>query len=430
VGLVPVASFTITKLRYVARVEPQNAAKIAAVCLPHDWLSWRIAGYGPKSQALDPDLDAIWTDRSDASGTGYFNSVTNEYDLDLVKLALGRSNIILPRVLRPNEVGAVASSKVAGSQVGAGAGGSGAAGSPSAGCAGAIVGAGGGDNAMAAFGLELEVGDVSVSLGTSGVVAVVANKQSNDASGLIAGFADCTGNFLPLVCTLNASRVLDAIKAVLGLGYDELSEQALSAEIGAGGITLVPYFEGERTPNRPNSNATIFGLTLENSLPSNFARAAVEGMLLSLRFGMDSFKAQGILPRKITLVGGGSKLVAVQQLISDVFGIAVYIPADGQYVADGAARQAAWALATLRGEEATGEARSDAPSGGEGGSGGSGVGAAGSASSSSASVPPPHWDIRAGKTFTPNINAAEKYHALAARYNTLAAQDSAGEIGV
>ncbi|NGY66336.1 xylulokinase [Lentzea sp. NEAU-D13] len=305
IGLVPVASFTITKLRWLAQHEPANAKRTAAVCLPHDWLTWRLRGTG--------DLADLVTDRSDASGTGYFDSVAGEYVPDLVSLGLGRSDVVLPRVLGPSE-------SVSGP---------------------VRLGAGAGDNAAAMLGVG---GGVVVSLGTSGVVTATSDVRAADASGIVAGFADATGRYLPLACTLNAARVLDATARMLGVDLARLSALALSAKPGAEGVVLVPYFEGERTPNLPDATGALHGLTLTNATPANIARAAVEGMLCGLAVGLDALAAQGADVSGVRLVGGAAASPAVREIAPVVFGVPVTVPAPGEYVADGAARQAAWTL--------------------------------------------------------------------------------------
>ncbi|HET7016859.1 MAG TPA: FGGY-family carbohydrate kinase, partial [Streptosporangiaceae bacterium] len=167
---------------------------------------------------------------------------------------------------------------------------------------------------------------------------------TSDASGIIAGFADATGRFLPLVCTLNAARVLVAAASMLNVDLDELAELALAAEPGADGLTLVPYLEGERTPNRPDATGTLAGLTGENATPQNLARAAVEGMLCGLADGLDAITAAGVPVSRVLLIGGGARSEAVRQIAPTVFGVPVEVPPAGEYVADGAARQAAWVL--------------------------------------------------------------------------------------
>ncbi|GAA1606698.1 xylulokinase [Catellatospora bangladeshensis] len=308
IGSVPVASFTVTKLRWLARNEPANAARTEAVCLPHDWLTWRLGGSG--------DLAALATDRSDASGTGYWSPATGEYRRDLLKLAFGK-DVLLPVVLGPaDSAGRTAS--------------------------GALLGPGAGDNAAAALGVGARPGDVVVSIGTSGTVFSVATVPAADPTGTVAGFADASGHFLPLVCTLNAARVLDAAATMLGVDHARLAELALSAPAGAGGLVLVPYLEGERTPNKPDATGSLHGLTLGTSTPAHLARAAVEGMLCALADGLDALRGQGATVNRVVLVGGGARSEAVRRIAPSVFGCPVLVPPPGEYVADGAARQAAW----------------------------------------------------------------------------------------
>jgi xylulokinase len=310
VGLVPVASFTVTKLRWLRDHEPENAARVAAVCLPHDWLTWKLMGA--------PGLDALVTDRGDASGTGYWSPLTGEYRPDLLALGLGRE-VIVPRVLGPAEE---------------------AGRTP----AGQVLGPGTGDNAAAALGLGAVSGDVIVSIGTSGVACAVAEKPVGDVSGAVAGFADATGRFLPLVATMNAARVLDAAARMIGADHERLSELALSAPAGAGGMALVPYLEGERTPNKPDATGALHGLRLETANPAYLARAAVEGMLCGLADAVDAVRALGTPVERVVLVGGAARSRAVREIASAVLGLPVTVPQPGEYVARGAARQAAWVL--------------------------------------------------------------------------------------
>ncbi len=313
IGTVPVASFTVTKLRWLARHEPENARRTAAICLPHDWLTWRLAGA--------ESLDQLATDRSDASGTGYWSPSSGEYRLDLLARALDTDRTPkLPRVLGPRE-------------------------SAGARANGTVLGPGAGDNAGAALGVGAGAGDIVISIGTSGTVFGVSPTPTGDPSGAVAGFADATGKFLPLVCTLNAARVLDATAAMLGVDLTTLDQLAMSAEPGAQGLTVVPYLEGERTPNRPAATGAIRGWRLANSTSANIARAAVEGMLCGLADGLDALVAQGVAVGRLILVGGGARSEAVRRIAPTVFGMPVTVPAPGEYVADGAARQAAWLVA-------------------------------------------------------------------------------------
>jgi xylulokinase len=318
VGSVPVASFTVTKLRWLAQHEPLLADRVQDVLLPHDWLTARILGDGAVQAG------AAVTDRGDASGTGYWSPLTGQYRTDLLELAFGRF-VGTPRVLGPNE----------------------AAGETSGGM---LVAAGTGDNMGAALGLGLEPGDVVVSLGTSGTVFGVHTAPTTDAAGTVAGFADATGHFLPLVCTLNAARVLTAAAAMLGTDLVGLDSLAMRAEPGAGGLVLLPYLDGERTPDLPDATGTLGGLTRANATPENLARAAVEGMLCGLADGMDALRAQGLKTRRVLLIGGAARSRAVQEIAPSIFGAPVTVPAPLEYVAVGAARQAAWTLGARAGK--------------------------------------------------------------------------------
>ena len=308
VGSVPVAAFTVSKARWLAQQEPENAARAESMMLPHDYLTWRLAG--------SPELAT--TDRGDVSGTGYWSPATGEYRHDLFELAFGR-RLRLPRVAAPAEIVGETSSGIA-------------------------LAAGTGDNMGAALALELAPGDVVVSLGTSGTAFACSDVPSADASGAVAGFADATGRFLPLVCTLNAARILTATAAMLGVSLDELAELGLTAPAGSEGLVLLPYFDGERTPNLPDATGSLHGITRANYTPANIARSAYEGMLCGLADAVDALVAVGVQPRRILLVGGAAANPAVATIASTLVNVPVEVPTPGEYVADGAARQAAWAL--------------------------------------------------------------------------------------
>ncbi len=333
-GSVPTASFTVTKLRWLAEHEPGSASRTTAVLLPHDWLTWRLlGGMGERSRGAEhpgsgrragPERPAPpVTDRGDASGTGYFSPAAGTWLPDLAAAALGHP-FRLPRVAGPAE--AVGQTDW-----------------------GATVSAGTGDNMGAALGLGLGPGDVTVSIGTSGTAFAVSQVPAADPSGAVAGFADATGRFLPLVCTVNAGLVLSATASLLGTDLDGLSALALAAEPGAGGITLLPYLDGERTPDRPGATGVLRGLTTKNATRENLARAAVEAVLASLADAADLLAAHGTGGRgaggRVLLIGGGARSAAVRRLAPGIFFSPVLVPEPEEYVALGAARQAAWALA-------------------------------------------------------------------------------------
>jgi len=307
VGSVPVASFTVTKLRWVRDNEQKAAKRAVAVALPHDWLTWKLRG--------EHEPEHITTDRSDASGTGYFDSVTNRFRPELVRLALGK-DLVLPRVVDYQAPAGHTSS-------------------------GVIVAAGMGDNAAAAHGVGLQPGDVLVSLGTSGVACALATESPRDSSGLVAGFAGAVGGFLPLVCTLNGAKVLDRYAELFDLSVEDFETLALSAESGSGGVVTIPFFEGERTPNLPHASAQLVGLTLKNLTQANLVRSSIEGLLCGLAEAIDYLTHHGVIPHRVVMIGGAARNAAVRDVASRVFEYPVLFPDPAEYVALGAARQAA-----------------------------------------------------------------------------------------
>lgn len=302
-GLVPVASFTITKLAWLRRHEPQAWDRLAHVVLPHDWLTLRLTG-------------RLVTDRGDASGTGYWSAANGAYRPDLLNLVDADRDwsTVVPPVLGPLE----------------------AAGEWN----GALVAAGTGDNMAGALGVGLRPGDVVVSIGTSGTVYGVSDEPTADPSGTVAGFADATGRHLPLVCTLNATKVTDAVRRLLGVDHDELDRLALAGEPGAGGLTLLPYLDGERTPDRPNATGVLAGLRSDVGR-EQLARAAVEGVVCGLLDGLDALTAAAPTGGQLILVGGGARSRAYRQVLADLSGREVLVPRIEEQVATGACVQAA-----------------------------------------------------------------------------------------
>jgi xylulokinase len=293
-GSVPVAAFTITKLSWLHRTEPEVFARITNVLLPHDWLALRLTG-------------ELGTDRGDASGTGYWSAATGKYRLDLLELVSSDIDwaAALPPVLGPE----------------------------------AAMGTG--DNMAAALGLGLRPGDVAISLGTSGTVFAVSDAPTADPTGAVCGFADATGRYLPLVCTLNATKVTDATAHLLGVDLPALDQMALSVDAGAGGIVFVPYLDGERTPNRPDATGTITGLRSDVGR-EQLARSAFEGVVCGLLDGLDALGAAGVATDgRLFLVGGGAHSAAYRQILADLAQRPIVVTAEDELVALGACVQAA-----------------------------------------------------------------------------------------
>ena len=302
VGSVPVAAFTITKLSWLHRSEPDVWARLAHVLLPHDWLTYRLTG-------------SFVTDRGDASGTGYWSPITGDYRWDLLEI-VDRDRewrTVVPRVAAPTET------------VGE--------------WRGVPVACGTGDNMGAALGLGLAPGTAVVSIGTSGTAYAVAASPTADTTGLVAGFADAAGGYLPLACTLNATKVTDAVARLLGVGHEEFDALALAAPSGAGGLTLLPYFDGERTPNLPTATGWLGGLRSDVSR-EQLARAAVEGVACSLLEALDAVRSLAPVDR-VVLVGGGSHSASYRSIIAGLCDLPVSVADAEQAVATGACVQAA-----------------------------------------------------------------------------------------
>jgi xylulokinase len=309
VGSVPVAAFTVTKLSWLHRSEPEHWARLAHVLLPHDWLTHRLTG-------------AYVTDRGDASGTGYWSPAAGEYRLDLLAIVDGDRDWreVVPRVAAPREV------------VGD--------------WRGAAVACGTGDNMAAALGLGLGEGTAVLSLGTSGTAYAISPTPTADPTGAVAGFADATGRFLPLVCTLNATKVTDTVARLLGVDHHGLDALARACPPGAGGVTLLPYLDGERTPDLPGASGVLHGLR-SDATREQLARAAFEGVACGLLDGLDALR-RFVAVDQVVLTGGGARSAAYREVLTQLCGLPVAIAhGSDEAVAAGACVQAA-AVATGR----------------------------------------------------------------------------------
>lgn len=307
IGSVPLAAYTATKLLWVRKNEPKVAARAAKVALPHDFLTLQLS-----------TGDQLFTDHGEASGTAYYNTHKREWEPAVAAWAIGHS-IELPQLADPAQViGRTAS--------------------------GALIAPGTGDNMGAALGLNLQDGDAVVSMGTSAVAMMLSDVPAADFKNNVSGFADATGKYLPLACTLNGAPVMDFAAATLGVDHAELADMVLAAEPGANGAVFLPYLSGERTPNLPQAKAHLGNVGAGFSRET-MARAMVEGLACSVREGLEKIVAQrGAEPDRIILIGGGAKSVAFREVLAQVLGIDIYVPEPAEFVALGAARQAAWAL--------------------------------------------------------------------------------------
>ncbi|MGD8333156.1 MAG: xylulokinase [Desulfobacterales bacterium] len=311
------AGFTASKILWLKNHEPENYGRLATVLLPHDYINFWLTG-------------EMKTEFGDASGTAYFDVRTRTWSkaiLDVIDDS-GKLQDCLPELIPSDApVGNIRAEIAEQFQL-----------NPDV-----LVSSGGGDNMMAAIGTgNVTPGIVTASLGTSGTIYSFSNKPIIDRNGELAAFCSSTGGWLPLVCTMNVTVSTELTRELLRLSVSDLNKTASTAELGAGGILLLPYFNGERTPALPTAKAVFFGLTSTNYNPRNLARASMEGATFGLRYGLDVLKQLGINPSEIRLVGGGAKSPLWRQMVADVFNCPVVCPKSSEAGAVGAALQAMW----------------------------------------------------------------------------------------
>lgn len=317
-GSVPSAAFTIAKLAWLIENEPENVKRIAKILLPHDYLTWRLTGQ-------------FVTDRSEASGTGYFDSVNNVYLYDMLRRAFGEAlawEDIFPRVGKPGDTAGVTQEGMS------------SLGLP----VGIPVSVGGGDQHMAALGLGVGTGDLVFSLGTSGVVITSSTSPVIDHSGMVDGVANVVGGWLPLVCTLNSTKVTDWGARILGVSIQELDSLAMSADLKNTPI-FAAYLDGERSPVYPSATGAMSHLTGNVGRPE-IAASCYYGVLLGLLRGMDALTDSAIpTGGRVIAIGGGSASVAYTQFLADLLCRDVNVISEPEATARGACLQA---LALLR----------------------------------------------------------------------------------
>jgi xylulokinase len=327
-GSVPGPALTVSKLAWTERCYPGLVGRAAHVLLPFDYIIYQLSGNKV-------------TERGGCSGTGYFNPFSNQWDLELASLAAsGVDSTKVPAI--------VESAQAAGRVTEI----------PFAELKGALVGAGTGDNMAAALGLGIEEGDTVMSLGTSGTVYSVTPLGLQDASGAINGYADATGRFMPMVTTLNAAKVTDCVRRLLGVSVEEFDSLALEPRGASNSLVLIPYLDGERTPDLPEATGRLLNLR-SNSTRAEVARASVEGVLCGLLEGLDLLSRQGLrLDGRFILTGGAARSKAYRQTLADLTGKPIWIATITEAAAAGAGVQAA---AALQGEPIAKIARRWAP---------------------------------------------------------------------
>jgi len=314
-SIVPVPAFTVAKLLWIQRNEPSIIERCRKILLPHDWLIYKMSGQ-------------FATDRSEASGTGYFSPATSSWRPELLHLVNPDIDWLpmLPTVLGPDDIAGLTTHQIE-EEIGI----------PT----GTPIASGCNDNPASALGLALQNGDVCISLGTSGTVFSPSRFPVFDENGYVNGNADATGAFLPLVCTLNATKVTDWICKIFGLSFEEAEELALSAPARADRPFLIPFLDGERTPNLPQSSGKFIGLRSDTS-KEELLRAVYEGILLGIAWGLDALQNCNVdISGRVILTGGGASSVAYRQLLADIINRPIWITDETKSAAMGAAVQAA-----------------------------------------------------------------------------------------
>ncbi|MFK7912129.1 MAG: xylulokinase [Akkermansiaceae bacterium] len=318
--------YTAPKILWLKQNEPQNFQRIATVLLPHDFINYWLTGV----KRMEP---------GDASGTGLFDIRKRQWCSELIDFIDEGLHHALPPIgssgdmlgsIRPELADAWGLSH----QV--------------------LISAGGGDNMMSAIGTgNIGGGKVTVSLGTSGTVFAATEKPIIDPQGEVAAFCDSTDKWLPLVCTMNATVVTETVRQQYGWDHEQMEREASSVPAGSDGLLMLPYLQGERTPSLPEGCGIIHGLTTDNFTPAHMMRAAIEGVSLTLGYGMMRLTELGVEPEEIRITGGGASSGLWRQMIADVTGIPVVALKNNEGAALGAALQAAVGFFRHSGEDLT-----------------------------------------------------------------------------
>nr|WP_189684164.1 xylulokinase [Pseudomonas sp. SWRI81] len=325
-GVAIAPGYTVSKLLWTKEQHPEVFARIARILLPHDYLNFWLTG-------------RCCSEYGDASGTGYFNVRTRQWDLQLLRDidASGRLQAALPELIDAHEAVGTLLPSVA-EHLGI---------NPDA-----VVASGGGDNMMGAIGTaNIRPGAITMSLGSSGTVYAYGDVPSVSPDASVATFCSSSGGWLPLICTMNLTNATGAIRELFNLDLPQFNQLVAQSPIGADGVSLLPFFNGERVPALPHATGSLHGLTLDNLTQANLCRAAVEGTTFGLRYGLDLLRQNGLQSQRICLIGGGSKSAVWRQIVADIMNTSVICTEQSEAAALGAAIQAAWCQSWTDGHE-------------------------------------------------------------------------------
>ncbi|NBF01998.1 xylulokinase [Pseudomonas sp. Fl5BN2] len=316
-GIAIAPGYTLSKLLWTQEQHPLLFQRIAHILLPHDYLNFWLTGRS-------------CSEYGDASGTGYFNIRSRDWDRALLAHIDpdGGLENALPELLQAHHPVGRVLPQIA-RQLGI---------NPRA-----LVASGGGDNMLGAIGTgNIEPGIITMSLGSSGTVYAYAAQPPVSPQAGVASFCSSSGGWLPLICTMNLTNATRLVRELLALDLETFNQRAAQAPIGAEGLCLLPFFNGERVPALPHARGSLLGMTLDNLTQANLCRAVLEGTTFGLRYGLDLLRAGGLQSQSIRLIGGGAKSPLWRQMVADIMHTPVICPREVEAAALGAAIQAAW----------------------------------------------------------------------------------------
>lgn len=322
-GSLILPGFTAPKILWLKRNEPANYKRLRHVLLPHDFLNFHLTGN-------------YFMEFGDASGTALMDVKRRAWSKDAIGAIDRNLAEWLPGLSESSEAAGTLRPELA-EKFGL--------------SADVVVSAGGGDNMMGAIGTgNVSPGVISASFGTSGTIYAFATKPVVDPEGEIAAFCSSTGGWLPLLCTMNVTTVTEQVRQLFGYDHAALEKAVREAPVGAGGLVMLPYFAGERTPNVPEGTGALLGLNAQTMRPGTMARAAMEGVTLGMNYGLRRLAALGVKAKEIRITGGGAKSAVWRQIMADVFGVPVVGMVEEEGAALGGALQAAWCVARREGK--------------------------------------------------------------------------------
>jgi xylulokinase len=332
VGNAILPGFTASKILWLKKNEPKNFKRLKTILLPHDYLNHWLSGRAVMEYG-------------DASGTALLNVRKRVWSEKAMNAIDGRVSGMLPELISSDQpVGTLQSSTAASLGL----------------SEDVLVSAGGGDNMMGAIGTgNTSDGVVTASLGTSGTIYACSKKPLIDPKGEIAAFCDSTNKWLPLLCTMNVTVATELVRSELGWTHDQYAKAVSKVPAGSDGLLLLPYLEGERTPNLPDGTGVWVGYRGQTSSAGHRARAAMEGVTLGMNYGLNRLRKLGLQPKQIRATGGGAKSKAWRQIMADVFNAEVVTLKVAEGAAYGAALQAIWSWRRQQGEDVAIESITD-----------------------------------------------------------------------